>query len=213
MAAAFASMFEDQCVSVKIGGQEFKFRPCTVGTLLQFGSLATSLWQSLDVILRSMERGQGFEEEKVIGTEGTVEKVRRPPIDKGTLQFQMDYRKRAIEELGKAFLADSTREAVGAVILDSLRGQTSLLKDAGCNIDNPTLFVNGLPVPALKEMLVGVGKANMGSFGPLAERVATATKAASASLLHKVESVAPAAAPSPIPSPPPNSDSGSSPES
>lgn len=192
--SSFTSAFESQHVTSTVSGQEFTFKPCTTGVILKFGGLAASLWSSLDVLMRSYEKDQGFEQEDIKdgSTGNTVARYKKPSTSPDSLKLQHDLRTKAIERLASALVSEQTRGAAGEAILNSLRGQEKdlLRLDTSIDLSNALKFFDSLPLPMAKELLVGVGKANAGAFGPLAEKVASATKAVAGKAVGAVEAAA-----------------------
>lgn len=169
------SCFSPNYIEHQVGEDLVRFWPVSVGMVFELRRIGKPLAKSLSVLFDRHNADQG--------THDVVEKDERGqdrrevtimPIAVEMAELRHRHRADAIEELIEAIGNPDNAEAIGKILMDSMRE----VFPPG-DKDNPPAkaVIRDIPTTALGAMLVGVTKANKDVLGPLTERVTEATEA------------------------------------
>lgn len=187
--------FTPNFITEKVMDKDVHFYPVSVGLMFKLREVGRPLARSLAVLFAKNEADMGSKNvilDNVSG--GKDQEISVEPISEGLAKIRHEQRVDAIEGIVTSLTDPKNVTIVGEIIMDSMRD----VFPRGDN-DNPPAqeFMQQLPVPALTGCLIGVGKANKGVFGPLADQVADAIAASVARIAEqKTSSDEPVASPS-----------------
>lgn len=146
-----------------VSGKTLVFLPISAMTLLKLKGLVEPVSKCLSVLFEDKNRDAGVVQRS--DSEGFSEVISEG-VSESVLRMRSEQKSKAVEDLMKALSDDSNLDALGEVILDSLRKH-----DWGGHRPPAMEFMKYLGLPDLVQMLIGVAKANKGVFGPLESKM------------------------------------------
>lgn len=173
---------EPTCVTCKVGESDIDFYPVSVGMMFKLRRLAKPLAQAISVLTAggAKDTGQIYRQvgdpvrdadgKPIIVGEGdsattirdteTIAEAITPEL----AELRSKQKTEAVESLVSACMDEDNLVIIGSIIMDSMRIP---------NADRPPAkeFINSIPTDKLPDLILGVGKANKGVFGPLAGKL------------------------------------------
>lgn len=152
----------------RVGDKDYKFYPVRVSTMFKLRRVALPLAKALAALFKPRGSFDSTIVERTLTEEdGAVSKeVRNEAIEPELAKIRTDERVLAISELVEAFTDETNAAILGDIIVDSLRE----VYDAGKNNPPGHEVIKAISLPTLKDLLIGVAKANKEVLGPLADR-------------------------------------------
>ena len=164
------SFFSPEFIEHDVQGQLLKFYPISARSAFRIRSLAQPLVQALTVLFTRHDTDTA--QQSKLNKEGVAQDVRIEAISADLAAARTKEREKAVGGAINALLNPDNSAVVGMLLADSLRDD--MPRDLG--VADAKRFVDEMPLPALKDMLVGLGKANKKVFGPLADRAESLVK-------------------------------------
>lgn len=177
----------------RVGNKDMEFKPISVGTMFKLRTMAKPIAKAFAVLTSSSAKDTASifrefgdplldERNKPIMVEGKP--VRNAEtiveaIDPKLAEMRTKSRSEAIEEIIAAISSDEGTDTLGKIIMESI-GLT------GNDAPPPKAFFDAITVDHLTALIVGVGKANKGVFGPLTEALTPVLTQVKAGVVEKV---------------------------
>lgn len=152
----------------EVNGEPVEFFPLSVGELFQIKDLLKPVARSLSVLLSNTDSDRGSFSHSEFDPNAPTAKVferSETPVSVEVARFRSEERAKAASDLIDAFTNRTNGKAVARIILDSMRTNRPVTDDAAND-----LFA-ALDIVTLRQLLVGVGKANADVLGPFQGRV------------------------------------------
>jgi len=147
----------------EIEGQSFNFYPVSLQTAFKLRAVAQPLVKGLAVLFAENKADSRILDRSWEDAEGKGHEFVTEPVTPEIASFRRQQINTAVEDIFRIF-QDESLEAIGEILMDSL-----------CDLfprdqEKPPVseFLGTVTLPCLPEFLVGVAKANKGTFGPLA---------------------------------------------
>jgi|GEM_PF-3777548 len=157
---SFAFLSEPSDVYEKeIKGQTLRFYPLSMGALFSLRSLTGTLAKALSVLFRDSSKDVAQEQIQ----DGERSEIRIQAIDPKLSEQLAKGREEALGKLMDLLTNQDTAMVIGRLLFDSLRD----LRPENYTNKDALEFVRSMDLDTLKEMLMGLAKANGGIFGPL----------------------------------------------
>jgi len=166
---SFSFIFSPKGVKHEVEGEELTFYPITLGKLKEIKETASSLAQAIasimfqDKVSETLSSSTYKEDKKT----GSFENDTQQEASIAILEHKDKERKSAIHNIITILLDESNFTILGDLLVHSLRDKFPADMKKGEILE----FVQVTPLPALKDMVIGIVKANMKALGPLAERI------------------------------------------
>lgn len=166
--------FTPNAITEKVMDKDVQFYPVSVGIMFELRTIARPLAKALGVLFSKNEND--YASKNIImpkSAGGNDQEIAVEAISEGMAKLRHTQREDAIEGIVISLTEPQHIEVVGKIIMDSMR---EVFPPGDPNQIPAKQFMNDLPLPALTGCLIGVGKANKGVFGPLADQVADLLK-------------------------------------
>ena len=186
-------------VEHKVGEATVKFYPVSVGMMFKLRRAAKPIAKAISVLTSGggkdtgnifrevgepvmldgkplkLKDGQGGD--RIVRDNETIAEAITPEL----AETRTRQRSEAIEDLIGALTDDENVKIIAEIIMDSMRMEGN---------DRPPAseFINQIELPILGELLMGVGKANKGVFGPLADKLSPAFTQAQGAIKARLSS-------------------------
>lgn len=176
----FKNVLNVPTVKHKVNGVEIEFYPISVGMMFTLRKLGKPIARALAVFFESKRVSvDGKAYQTTQSADGFAETISEG-VSLEIIKLRYDQQAAAIEQLFDGLSGDDSVEAVGKIILDSVR-RSMFSGIAPADLPNGAEFLHAMGLPQLPELIVGVVKANKGVLGPLAGQMESAwSKAAEA---------------------------------
>lgn len=164
------SFLDQEKVTHEVCGKQLVFYPVSLGKIIALRDVAKKMGTAVSVLFDS--KGNDTSSREMEGPsddgKGKYRQMHVEAISPELLRARLDARNRAIETLIDAVTSRENTDAIGALIMDSLRDVFPINSP---NNPPPVEFIASTPAAAIIQMLVGVAKANKGMFGPLGSKI------------------------------------------
>lgn len=159
------NLFSRKSTARTIGGQEWNFYPVSVSAMFQMRSTILPVVEAFSVLFarNNSDVKQQIEEIKSV-SEGTITRTEIDGIELTLAQFRAKQRREALEKAVNAILDETSKLAVGRLLVDSLRDDFPARPVPEAEVKG---FVESLDMAQLVEFLMGFAAANAEVFGPL----------------------------------------------
>lgn len=155
-------MEPSEAVEVDIKGRTLRFYPLSVQSVFALHNLTGAVSRFLAALFRDSSKDVAQERK----SEGDKVEVRIQAIDPELAAKIDQERREAIAGLLELLVNQDTASTIGLLLLDSLR---DLRPEGKYGRSEALEFVRSLDLVTLKEMLLGLAKANGGLLDPLAD--------------------------------------------
>ena len=162
-----ASFLAPKCIDHEVNGVNHRFYAITVGAAIRVRMLGADLAEALTVLFEGHNNDvtqviREVPDELGLNRETVIEEI-KPEL----AQFRSTQRSGAVSKAIQTVLDPVNAGIVGEILIDSLR-ETFPFED---KTNPPGIeFMALIPLPALKDMIVGLAKANAGVFGPFEKK-------------------------------------------
>lgn len=161
-----ASWLAPKHIEHEVGGETYKFRAVSVGTAARLSSIGGPIVEALTVLFTPADTDIG----KVHRKFGEGEETIVQPLEPALAEFRSKERARALERAFAALTEEKNLRIVADLIMESMFE----VYPPEEKLERSTKeFVAETPLPVLREMLVGLFKANKDVLGPFGETALT----------------------------------------
>jgi hypothetical protein len=173
----------------EVDGEMIEFLPVSTGSLLGLRGVIEPIAQTLSVLFDSRQADQGSVQRTIApdsnGENGGEEIIIEATSDK-TLEMRLSVKQKSIANMMAVLTNPTNTEALGELILDSLRKHFGSEKGQLGIAPPAKEFMTQIPATTLVAMAMGVAKANKGVFGPLGLQMGGITDQIRETILAKV---------------------------
>lgn len=176
------TFLEPKAIEHKVGDQKLKFYPMSIGTAFKLKSVGKSLSLLLSVLFTSDKNDAGTKI-RLFGNDagGQDSEQIGEPIMPELAALRLKQKADSINSFFDTLTSDETQGIFALIVMDSLRDQFP--KEGR---PSAAAFMEGVYLPMLPDLLMGVAKANQGVFGPLADEFGAAMGKARTAMREKL---------------------------
>jgi hypothetical protein len=157
----FSILGEPRYISHEVQGETHKFYILRTSTALKLKSLAKPIGRLLSVVFEKKDKDGGLEETYQTRNGEETKHVTIHPIAPETLRYRGDRLDKAMTDLIALATDDKNTDMLVMLITDSMRDDFEKGEDI-----SPSEFLDTFTIDQVKDMLIGVAKANAKVFGP-----------------------------------------------
>lgn len=157
-----AGFLSQEPIEHTVNGNKVKFYPVSVGYAFKLKTLAKPIAAGLTVLFANEKNDTGTIERTVDDGREIIMEALRPEMADARIR----QRQAAVEGIVDALMDESNRNTLGSLIIDSIYRGIWGSRDA-CPPAQEFMGDEGIPLPDLTDLLIGVALANKGIFGPL----------------------------------------------
>ena len=165
-------------ITVEINGLDQHFYACSLGCAFRLKNIAKPIVKAMATLLidggdtdQGMMKNESFTKDESLETVTAYQ-----PIGAELADLRHKHKQEALDSLLDALLDPANKLVLAEVIVDSLRETYKKNSEGLVDEKDVRSFARDVDLPTFVECLKGVGKANIGVFGPLAQRLSLATR-------------------------------------
>jgi hypothetical protein len=164
------SFLKAEPVVSSVNGNDLNFYPLSLRVAFELRALSGPISSALSVMFSDSDNDRGWSKRTFSQEDGTVgETTEAEPSPKETIEFRLNSKREAIATAFETLTDAKNGMIIGKIIADSLREEFER------NLDTNTIqdFINSedLDILSLKQLIVGVAKANQRVFGETGKKV------------------------------------------
>jgi len=172
--------FTPTFINHRVGEQDIKFYPVSLGMMFKLKAIATPIARSITTLFSKKDEDTT---RRIVSLKSGDSETHIGAVSTELATFRDTQQVEAIGKLVETLTDAETLKVLGEIVMDSMRE----LFPPGSKKDWPPAaeFCNTVPLPAFGQMLVGVCQANKDVLGPLGETVKTAVGSRLAEVVAK----------------------------